>query len=529
MFHFSLAYLLLFIPITIGLYSIVPKKYRTIVLLLASYFLFWSISGKLLIFILASTFSIHHFGLWINDLNTSLNKELEDASKEEKKLIKEKYKKKKRKIGTLGVLIHLGVLILLKYTGFFATNINSLLELLNLNINLKIPEFLLPIGISFYTLEAISYIVDVSTGKIEREPSLLKLALYLAFFPYLIEGPITKYVEVKDELFKNEKIKYENLTFGLQRILYGVLKKVVVADRLNILIKGVFINYASMNGSIIFLGALFYTIQLYMEFSGTMDVAIGTAEIFGIKLPENFKQPFFSKSISEFWQRWHITLGHWFKEYIFYPISLSKPMKKLTLFGKRHLGSYYGPLLAGTVALFSVWISNGLWHGADWKYIFFGMYHFALILLGNLTEPLFRSLCEKLKINRESKAYAAFRIIRTFILVIFGELFFRATTLTSGFEMCKLIFTNFDITTIFSETIFTLGLDIFDFLIIFITLIVVLIISIQREKGKNVRESIAKKNIILRWTIYYILILSIIIFGAYGNNYVPVEPIYAEF
>ena len=291
----------------------------------------------------------------------------------------------------------------------------------------------------------------------------------------------------------------------------------------------IFENYSQYNGGIIASGMIFYTLQLYMDFSGTMDMVIGTGEVFGIKLPENFRQPFFSKNISEFWTRWHITLGAFFRDHIFYPLSLSEPLKKLTTNARKKLGKHYGPLLASAVALFCVWFCNGLWHGAAWSFIFFGMYHFGLILLGKIFEPQSNWITEKLHINRENPIFKGYQIVRTTILVFIGELFFRANSLTAGFEMFGKMFTNFTFKSFADGTILKLGMDIHDFIIIGIFTIVVFIISILHEKNISVREQISKKNIVIRWTIYYAIIIAIIVFGAYGAGYVPVEPMYANF
>lgn len=529
MFHFDRVYLLVFLPLVLIIYSIFKPKYRKYILLIASYILFFSISKKLIIYILLSTLSIHHIGIWLNSIEQEKKSSLENIDKDLKKSIKEKYQKRKKHILIFGILLHIGLLLVLKYASFFAFNVNSLLDLLHINFCLKVPAFILPIGISFYTLEAVSYMVDVYNGKIKHDDNLTRLALYLSFFPYLIEGPIVKYEEVATDLYEGKKLEYKNITFGAQRILYGILKKVVIADRLNLLIKMIFNNYGEFSGSILFFASICYTIQLYMEFSGTMDVALGTSEMFGITLPENFKAPFFSKTISEFWQRWHITLGRWFKDYIYYPLSLSRLARKIMNGTKKYVGNYYGPLLAGTIALAAVWLCNGLWHGAAWKYIFFGIYHFTLIFLHNVMEPLKRLIMDKLKINRQSVFYKIIQIIIVFNLVVIGEMFFRADTLADGMNIFASIFTSFNIKDFFDGTLLTLGLDLCDFIIVIITLFIIFFISLLREKNISIREKIAEKPIVIRWAIYYALIFFILIFGAYGSNYEPIGPIYAEF
>jgi len=522
-------YYLIILPIAILIYGIAPKKLRPIFLILYSYVFFWAISGKLLVYLIVSTFSVHHFGLWLNNIKQERDLVLKDADKEQKKEIKEQFKKKEKRVLLLAILIHIGCLVFLKYTPFFLTNINSLFKLLDINTIIKVPKFLVPIGISFYTLQAVSYMVDVHNEKIKADTNLGRLALFMSFFPQIMEGPIVRYSDTAEKLWEGSPINYHNLTFGSQRIIWGLLKKMVIADRLNPFIKEIFTNYSNYTGGLILLGAICYTIQLYCEFSGTMDVVIGSGEIFNVQYPENFKQPFFSKTINEFWRRWHITLGTWFRDYIFYPVSLSKSMKKLTLWGRNKIGNHLGPLLAGAVALFCVWICNGLWHGAAWTFIVFGMYHFVIILVENIFEPYIAKLCEKIHINRQSKPYGLFQMIKAFFLVVIGELIFRATNMKAAITMIKSIFTNFKVSSITLKALSKAGLPQAELIVAIITLIIILIVSILREKGINIREEIAKKPIVLRWVIYYLLILYVLTFGAYGVNYVPVDPIYANF
>lgn len=529
MTYCDIAYLAIFLPLTMLIYSIMPKKHRSKVLLIASYIFFWSISKKLIVYIIFSTFSIHHFGLWLQSLQIERNNLLKEAEKENKKVIRANYLKKQRIVLLLGVIIHLGLLLVLKYSAFIGGNINSLLNALKVTFKLTIPKFLMPIGISFYTLQAISYMFDVYNEKIKVDRNIGRLALYLAFFPQIMEGPICRYSETAEQLWMGNKITYQSMKSGLLRLSYGMIKKMIIADRLNAFIKEIYLNYANYDGGIMWVGAILYTLQLYMDFSGTMDMVIGSGEIFGIKLPENFKQPFFSKNISEFWTRWHITLGAFFRDYIFYPLSLSSALKKLTTKGREKFGKHYGPLLASSIALFCVWFANGLWHGAAWNFIFFGMYHFGLILLGKFFEPQLNWITSKLHINKENPIFKGFQIIRTTFLVFIGELFFRAHGLKAGFAMFVKMFNNFTFNSIKDGTILKLGMDIQDFIIITIFTIIVFIISILHERNISVREKISKKNIVIRWTIYYAIIIAILLFGAYGTGYRPVDPMYANF
>lgn len=526
---FSFAYLAVFLPLSVIGFAISPKKVRKYFLLLVSWFFVWLISGKLIVYLLLTVVSLFLFGKWLERIQTQRDVAMKEVERPQRKEIKQRFLKKSRKVLAFAVVLHIGLLLVLKYTPFFATNVNSVFSLLNIDIQVDVPKFIMPIGISFFTMQAVSYLVDVYHGVIKAEENIAKLALWMSFFPQMVEGPICRYKQTADSLWNSEQIRFDNLTLGLQRILYGVMKKIVVADRLNPMVKEVFCNYSEYEGGIVALAAIAYTVQLYMDFSGSMDAVIGTAQIFGIKMSENFKRPFFSSSISDFWARWHITLGAWFKDYIFYPVSMSKPMKKLTSNARKKIGNHYGPLLAGSVALFCVWLSNGLWHGSAWSYIFFGMYHFALILCGNLMSQPVKFIREKLHINPENTCYKGFQILRTTVLVVIGELFFRAYGLRNGLAMFKNMVTDFRFGSLNNELLDKMGMDTKDFIVVGVAVAIVFVVSILNEKGINVREKLKTKNIALRWCVWYALILFIVIFGAYGYGYVPLDPIYADF
>lgn len=526
--YFSISYILLLFS-AIGFYACSPQKMRRWVLLVFSYLFFYAVSGKLLLYLIFSTFSVHHIGLWLSTVQNENSELVKNLEKEQKKALTAKNLKKQRLIMTFAVFIHIGLLALLKYTPFITTNVNVIFRLAGSSFTVNPPALLVPIGISFYTLQAVSYLFDVYRKKIPADTNLLRLALFMSFFPQIMEGPICRYSDTAESLWQAEKIKYSNFIAGSERILFGVMKKYVLADRLNLLITNVFSQYENYDGFVIAISTVLYTLQLYMDFSGTMDVALGSAQIFGIKLPENFQRPFFSKSISEFWKRWHITLGTWFKDYIFFPLSMSKPLKKLTSKSRKKLGNHFGPLVSGSIALFCVWLGNGIWHGAGWNYIFFGMYHFVLILCGNIIEPGVVKLTQTLHIDRKSLPYRIFQIVRTGILVCIGELFFRAHGLIAGLTMFKKIFTDFTFATLKDASLFTLGMDEKDYFIIALSVLLIFTISLLQERGIKIRETIAKRNLAVQFVVYYALIMFIIIFGAYGPGYIPLDPIYANF
>lgn len=521
---FSSQYLLLFLPVVVALYALCPRKGRRYVLLIASLSFFYLISRKRIVYLLGSIASIWGFGLLLGHMLKTRDAQVKAAEKPQRKALKALWQKRCRWVLALAVVLHIGVLLVLKYSGFFMENVNALL-----GTRFFTPYYILPIGISFYTLQAVSYLIDVSRGLVTADRNPLRLALFLSFFPQIVEGPICRYSQTADSLWDPQPIRWDNVTQGLQRIGYGLMKKLVVADRLNAFIEAVFSGYEQLQGGVIALAAVCYTVQLYMDFSGAMDAVTGTAQIFGITMPENFQRPFFSKTISEFWSRWHISLGGWFRDYIFYPVTMSKAMKNLTGAARKRIGNHFGPLLAGSVALFCVWFCNGLWHGAAWSFIFFGMYHFILILIGSLVAPAAKQFHEKLRIPAESKGFRVFQILRTGVLVVIGELFFRAPTLTAGMQMFGKMVTDFRFGTLNTQLLDTLSIDGKDLLIVGITLAIVLTVSIAQERGVKVRQWLARQPVALRWAILYGLIFYIITFGAYGVGYIPVNPMYANF
>ena len=491
-----LTYNLLFLPVVLILYQLTPAKKRWLVLLATDYIFFWMISGKLIFYFLVATLVTYGTG-------QILAYTTEHATVRGKALTK-----KKRFILAGGILITLGMLIVFKYLKVFGLTLIA------------------PIGISYYTLQTISYMTDVYRGTVKPDKNIAKVALYLSFFPQIMEGPISRYSETADSLFAGKGIEYKNLVFGYQRILWGLFKKMIVADRLAPLVHNVFKNYDKYDGSAIAIGVICFTMQLYTEFSGCMDIILGSGEVFGIKLPENFRQPFFAESASDFWRRWHITLGTWLKDYIFYPLSLAKPIKKLAKNVKKVFGMGVSKFVAPTIALFFVWLSNGIWHGAGWTYLFYGMYYFVLIFLENITEAPIKKLQERLHIHTEKIGWKLLRGLKLFIIINVGEMFFRAKTVAQGFDMLKNICFDFHLSSLL-ETNFII--DNYDILVSLMGIFIVFIVDIIHEKGISIRERIASLRLPLRWCFWYAAILCIVILGAYGAGYTIVDMIYAAY
>ena len=518
---------IIFLFVLVILYKLMPKKFKWLVLLIASYIFFALNSGKYTIFIILSTLSIYFTALKIDKIGNNASEKAKTLeNKEEKKRLKNEAKKKKKIVLTIGIIVNISMLIVLKYSGFLIGEFNHIFK-----INIPIFKFLLPLGISYYTLQAISYIVDVYRGKIKAEKNFGKVALFLVYFPQLVEGPIGRFDRLADQLYKPNEITYKTVTYGSELMLWGYFKKMVIADRVAMYVNYVFENYTEYTFLIIILAIVGYTLQIYAEFSGGIDIVRGASEIFGIELDKNFERPFFAKSIDEFWRRWNITLGAWLKEYIFYPVSLSKVSLKITSLSNKYFKkSNLSKVSAVALSLFCVWLGNGIWHGSGWKYIVYGMYYYVIMMLGKLFAPIGEKFIKALKIKTEVFSYKLWQIIRTTGFVCIGMLLFRADNLQIALSMFKSIFKVNHLERIFNGEAFLLGgIKVQDIIILIASSMIMLYISIKQEKGMKVRDTLGKQNILFRWIIIYGVILSIIIFGIYGEGYNVQSFIYGAF
>lgn len=518
-------FLIAFLPIVLLLYYILPKKARWGVLL-ASSLIFYILSSGIFTFIMLGTsVTIYVAGLLMQKINDNFKKQksIEGITKEEKKLLKKKATNRKKLVVLAIVIINFGLLLTLKYGNFFLGMVNNI-------FGTAIPplSLILPLGISFYTLQAVSYVIDVYRGTCKADKNFGRVLLFVCFFPQIIEGPIGRYDKLAGQLYEGHSFDYDKFMKGLQLMLWGLIKIMVIADRAGIFVGNVFEKIYDADGSIILLGVLLYTIQLYADFSGCMDLVKGMGQLFGIEMADNFRRPFFSTSVNEFWRRWHITLGAWLRDYIFYPISLSKFFANLSAKAKKNFGDFLAKFLPSAFALFFVWFINGLWHGAEVKYIVYGLYYYVVMMLGLLFEPLFVKITNALHISRKSKPYFVFQVIRTFLLVNLGMLIFRANTLFDAWYALCAIFSKFN-GDIFATSVLSYKLHIYDFVVIAIGAVALFIVGVLQERGHHLRDEIAKKNIVIRWIIYFVALFILIIVGAYGEGYRVADFLYAQF
>lgn len=523
-----------FVVLVVLLYFLTPRKYRWISLLVSSYAFFWMNSRLLVLILFGTTVITWLTGLWIwssNKKNSAAEKQqAAELTREELKTLKEKNKKRKRRILILGIILNLGTLVVLKYTNFVFSDIERIAGAWGGNVSLPRINLLLPIGISFYTLQSIAYLVDIYRNKTEPDRNPGKFMLFMSFFPQIVQGPIARHHQLAHQLYEGHDFDYRRLKFGIQLMLWGWIKKLVIADRLAIPVNEIFNHYGSYSGLLVFLGAAMYGIQVYADFSGGMDIARGVAHILGIELELNFKQPYFSVSIEDFWRRWHITLGGWMRDYIFYPLSLSRPFASLSRKTRKILGPFIGKRLPSFLAMFIVYFLVGLWHGPDWKYILYGVWNGIFIVSGIVLEKAYDTARKKSRVPENSITWKLFQMVRTFILITFGRFFSRALDSGAAIAMIGASFHHWwDLSFLLDGTMTTLGLDQANWNVLLAAILLVLCVDYLHEKGVRIREAISRQWIVFRWLIYIAAVLFILIFGIYGPEYNAASFIYQQF
>ncbi|WP_022760723.1 MBOAT family O-acyltransferase [Butyrivibrio sp. AD3002] len=521
-----------FIAILIIAYFVCPKRYQWGVLLAGScVFYLWG-SWKIAYYI-AVTIIVQYFAaIKLDDINQIMNKELSESSQSiaEKKIIKGKYAHIKNKWIVCSLLISLGLLIFTKYIDFFIDNANGILHIFNNRMVIHKLGLVIPLGISFYTFQSLGYVIDVYKDRERAERNFLKFALFVSFFPTIVQGPIERHNHLAMQLYAEHEYNYNRLCFGIQRMLWGYIKKLVIADRAFVIVNEVFKNYEvnGYYGFVIIIGALLAGIRVYADFSGGMDIVIGVCEALGIELTENFRQPYMAKSIKEFWQRWHITLGAWFKNYVFYPISMSKSFNKLGQKLRPKLGKtskYVPPTMASLI----VFLIIGIWHGANWKYIVYGFWNAFWVSSGTFLADYYAIAREKFHIRADSKNWHFFQMLRTLLLVTIGRFFSQADSVGTAFTMIKAMFSRVNLWVFTDGSLYKLGLDEKNFRFLLVAIMGMFFVDILHEKGIHIREQISGFWLPVRWAIYYAAFFFVVIFGMYGSGYNASDFVYMHF
>lgn len=524
---------LVFLAAVFIVYFAAPKKVKWVVLLIASYVFYWFSGPRNFIFIIFTTVTVFLGGLWLGklwDLQRQYLAENDQLTAKEKKEYRAVMQKKRRLVLALILVLNFGIMIFLKYYNFGAETINSLFAAVGIGKRFPWLRLLLPLGISFYTFQSCGYIIDQYRGKYEPDRNIFKFALFVSFFPQIIQGPIGRYSDLAHQLYEPHSPDYRRCKFGLQLLIWGYFQKLVIADRLLIMGDNVFDNVVLYQNVELWVSCLLQGVQLYCDFAGGINIVRGAAQILGIDMAENFQQPFFATSLSDFWRRWHMSLGDWMKDYLFYPIAMSKPVKKLSRACGKRFNLTFGSLITNCIPSLIVFFLIGLWHGATWQYVVFGLYNGIIISVSTLLTPVYTKLNTRLGVHTERFSWRLWQMLRTLFLATISRMIVRTDTWESTVALFKGCFTGpVDIWALFDGTLFNLGLGSHDFLLAMAALLILLAVGVLHERGVHIRQWLDGQGLILRWTVMIAAILAVLIFGIYGPAFNASEFIYQAF
>lgn len=484
----------IFFPVAALIYFVIPKKLRCLWLLLASYVFYMSASPKYVVFLLFSTLVTFAGGL----------------------LVERAEPKKKKLYIWMTFLCSLGVLVLLKYFDFLLVNVNMVLGIAGIGAVSKPFSIGLPVGISFYTFQSLGYMVDVYRGDAKAERNILNYALFVSFFPVILSGPIERsgnLLRQIRELPEKALWNYERVAGGLTLLLFGLFQKMVIADRIAILANQVFDNYHMYGTFGLTVGAIAYTIQIYCDFASYSMMAFGVAKVLDFGIIENFQTPYFSRSMREFWRRWHISLSTWFRDYLYIPLGGSRCSK-----GRRYFN------------LMVTFLASGLWHGASWSFVAWGSLHGLYQVIGYELRGVKNQLNEKLHTKTDCLSYKLGQVLLTFSLTAFAWIFFRANSLSDAFGYIRRMVTKPDLWNLFNGELYNLGLDRVEMNVLFVGLLVLLLVDLVRYLKKQQLDTfLAGQNLWFRWGVLLGLIAAVAIFGIYGPGYDAQQFIYFQF
>lgn len=486
---------LAFVGISLFIYWLIPAKVQWLVLLADSLiFYFVTVKPYTFIYVAVSVLTVWGAALYFRKTDD---------------------KRKKRLVLALTVVLNVGILVALKYTNMFIGTFNYWTGKSTATVN-----WISPLAISYYTLSLISYLVDCYGEAIEPEKNPLKLLLFTTYFPQMVSGPICRYSQTGTQLFEEHRFDYDRVLSGMRRTLWGLLKKVVVADHIAMIVNVMFDDPDLFSGPWVLIAACVFMVQLFFDFSGCMDIVTGVSKCFGIILPENFNVPFLSKSVQEFWgSRWHITLGAWLKDYVMYPISRTKLFKKTSKRLKNKLGKS-GQKIPYYAAMFVVWTLMGIWHGSSWKYMIGeGWFFWIVIVAGQVFEPVSKKLKFALHIKEENFFWNAFQVTRTFILVSIGNIAFRADSLAQTYYMYKGAFVWNGI----KEQLYAMKDRVSGFggvealAVVCVIGLLQIICDFRQYAGKSNQEIVTKRPIVIRWMVYIIALFTVLIYSVSGD------------
>lgn len=482
---------LVFFPIVAFLYFILPKKLKNFWLLIASYYFYMSWNPIYALLMLFSTIITYISGLLIQRSNQKRSKKL---------------------IVALSFSINLGILFFFKYTNFLISNINFLFKSSSLNTSIIPLNIILPVGISFYTFQALSYTIDTYKQNIKAENNFINYALFVSFFPQLVAGPIEKSRDLLPQLESFKKFDLERFKSGLYLIVWGFFQKLFISNMLAVIVDNVYNNYSQYSGVHFWIASFAFAIQIYTDFSAYTDIATGCARILGFNLSINFLRPYFSKSIAEFWRRWHITLGAWFKEYVYFPLGGSRGSKF----------NFYRNI-------FVVFVLSGLWHGASWTFIIWGIIHAFYQIIGDITSTVRSKVKMSLNVDESRSYYKIWQIICVFLLVTISWVFFRSKSLTQA----KFIFKRMmllDVKAFFDQAILSKAITYNTSALFFVILNVgILLAASLYRRNRSISALVSRQHVFVRYSFYIVLMTAMVFYWVSGQSLVNSTFIYFQF
>lgn len=491
---FNSAQYLVFFPVVVLLYFAFPHKLRNGWLLLVSYFFYMQWNAKYAVLLFISTLITYISGLCI------------EKARNNQKLLGAKLSV------AASFILNIGILVFFKYSNFIIENINRLYGLLGREGGIQELDILLPVGISFYIFQALSYTMDVYRGKIKATKNLFRYALFVSFFPQLVAGPIERSCNLLKQFDEKHEFDVDRVRAGLLLMLWGLFIKMVIADNIAPSVDMIYTYYPQYTGIEIIVATVLFAFQIYCDFAGYSLIAIGSAKVLGFTLMENFRSPYLATSVSDFWDRWHISLTTWFTDYLYIPLG-----------GNRH------GVWRKYINILIVFFVSGLWHGAAYTYIAWGVLNGLFMVVEQMTVKLRNRICQFMKVDKSRFSYRLGCRLLTFILIDVTWLFFRATGFSMAFTLLKQCVTNLQFGKLFGLVFGNIGMTPVQMVVLTLALLLLMAVDAQKEQGKDVVQLVLQQGAWFRWTVYLGLLFSILIFGVYGNVYEQTQFIYFQF
>ena len=516
-----------FVAVLAFVYYLVPRRAQWIVLLVGSAWFYYVCDAAQAIYIAAAIVITYVWSLLIYRMIENEEAHIaslgDDVSRKEKRQHRISFRKKRNCVLAVGIVLLLALLVGTKYLGFILGNIPIFGGTGDMFTDVAIP-----LGISFFTLQTIGYLVDISRGLISPERNILRLALFIAFFPQLVQGPISRFSELSETLGREHDFNAQNMVFAIERILWGFFKKLVIADRALIYVQEVVNDVPDYRGGMAFICIVIYTLQIYADFTGGIDITIGVAQCFGVKVMENFERPYFSTSLKEYWRRWHISMARWFREYLFYPLSICGWMKAVSGFMGKVFGAGASKKVPVYLSSFIVWFLTGLWHGASWNFVTWGIMNFLILMISEELEPLYARFHNCFAWSN-TRGYHIFMIIRTLAMLGILKMFDCFTDLGQMVDMLLSVFEPAGWHEAVSGGLLGFGLAAWDYIILIIGTIIMWAVSMRQEYHGSVRAQIKALPGFVRCIIWCGLFFAVVTLGEYGVGYEAANFIYNQF